>query len=174
MSFSQSIGEAQTLTVCQFCDESPEIKWKCVNCELFLCQLCNSKIHRKIKGSSDYEIINIKDFGMEDFATSVRKVDLENMVCTKHSKQKCFAYCNICRVPACLKCLNQTHKLRDYKALDEMYNNIISEMKEEIRKFEENRQVYRNGKDKLQKALSDGDKKKFKKQGLSFYKLRKT
>ena len=57
-----------------------------------------------------------------------------------------------------LKCLNQTHKLRDYKALDEMYNNIISEMKEEIRKFEENRQVFRNGKDKLQKALSDGDK----------------
>ncbi|XP_076088765.1 uncharacterized protein LOC143059157 [Mytilus galloprovincialis] len=149
---------AQTQTLCQFCEDSPDIKWKCVNCELFFCQLCCSKIHSKIKGASEHEILNTKDFGIADLATSVRKVDLQNMVCSKHSKQKCFAYCNECRVPACSKCLMEPHKGRDYIPLDEMYNNIVSEMKELLTKFEENLQVFRNEKDKLRKILSDGDK----------------
>ncbi|VDI06353.1 Hypothetical predicted protein [Mytilus galloprovincialis] len=162
----QSIGMAQTPTLCQFCEDSPDIKWKCINCELFFCQLCNSKIHRKIKGSSEHEVINTKDFGIEDLATSMRKVDLQNMVCTKHSKQKCFAYCNECRVPACSKCLMEPHKGRDYIPLDEMYKNIVSEMRELITKFEENLQFFRNEKDKLQKILSDGE--------INFHETRET
>ncbi|VDI06355.1 Hypothetical predicted protein [Mytilus galloprovincialis] len=157
MASSKSIGMAQTPTVCQFCEDSPDIKWKCVNCELFFCQLCNSKIHSKIKGSSKHEILNTKDFGIEDLATSMRKVDLENLVCSKHSEQKCGAYCNECRVPSCSKCLMEPHKGRDYIPLEEMYNNIVSEMKELITKFEKNLQVFRNEKDKLQKMLCDGD-----------------
>ncbi|CAC5371552.1 unnamed protein product [Mytilus coruscus] len=157
MASSQSTGMAQTPTVCQFCEESPDIKWKCINCELFLCQLCSSKIHGKIKASMEHEIINITDFGIEDFATSVRKVELENMVCTIHVKQKCFVFCKDCSKPACSKCLNETHKMHDYKALDERYDEIISEMNELIKKFESNLQFFKNEKDKLQKVLSDGD-----------------
>ncbi|VDI17080.1 Hypothetical predicted protein [Mytilus galloprovincialis] len=156
MASSQSTGMAQTPTVCQFCEESQDIKWKCVNCELFLCKQCSLKIHNKSKASMEHEILNIKDFGMEDFATSVRKVDLENMVCSKHSDQKCFAYCNECRVPACSKCLMEPHKGRDYIALDEKYNNIVSEMKKLIKKFEDHIQVLRNEMNKLLKIRYSG------------------
>ncbi|CAC5410507.1 unnamed protein product [Mytilus coruscus] len=157
MALDQSIGKAQTPAVCQFCEESQEIKWKCINCELFLCQLCCSKIHSKSKASMEHNIINLKDFEIEDLATSVRKVDLENMSCTKHSKQKCFVFCNECRVPACSKCLMEPHKLRDFKPLDEVYNDILSEMKDLIIKFESHLKFLRNEKDKQEKILSEGE-----------------
>ncbi|XP_052079249.1 tripartite motif-containing protein 45-like [Mytilus californianus] len=157
MAFSQSIGKAQTPAVCQFCEELKEIKWKCINCELFLCQLCCSKIHSKIKASMEHEIINLKDFEKEDFATSVRKVDLENMECKIHPKQKCFVFCKDCSEPSCSKCLMETHKLHDYKAIDEEYKEIISEMKELIKQFEVNLKLFSNEEEQLQKKLSDGD-----------------
>ncbi|CAC5381595.1 unnamed protein product [Mytilus coruscus] len=158
MAFSQSVGIAQTPTVCQFCEESPEIKWKCVNCELFLCNLCCSKIHSKIKASMEHEIINLKEFGTENFIKSVRKVDLDNMECIMHTKRKCIVYCKDCHKPACSKCLTETHKMHDYNAIDEVYYDIISRMRELIHKFESDHQSLRNEKDKLQKILSDGDK----------------
>ncbi|XP_063427573.1 uncharacterized protein LOC134711076 [Mytilus trossulus] len=157
MAFSQSIGKAQTPAMCQFCEESPDIKWKCINCELFLCQRCCSKIHSKIKASMEHEIINVKDFEMADFATSVRKVDLENMVCKIHDKQKCFVFCKDCKEPSCSKCLIETHKLHDYKDLDEEYKEIIFEMEELIKQFEANLKFISNEKKQLQKKLSDGD-----------------
>ncbi|VDI61508.1 Hypothetical predicted protein [Mytilus galloprovincialis] len=157
MAFSQSIGKAQTPAVCQFCEESTEIKWKCINCELFLCQLCCSKIHSKSKASMEHEIINLQDVETDNFATSMRKVDLDNMECTKHIKQKCFFYCNKCSEPACSECVVETHKLHDFKAIGEVYKDIISEMKKLNDTFESNIQIFRNKKDKLQKMLSDGD-----------------
>ncbi|XP_063431640.1 E3 ubiquitin-protein ligase TRIM71-like [Mytilus trossulus] len=155
MALSHSI--AQTPAVCQFCEESPEIKWKCINCELFLCQLCSSKIHSKSKASMEHEIINLKYFEAEDLATSVRKVNLENMLCSKHGKQKCFLYCNECRVPACSKCLMEPHKLHDFKPIDEVYNDIVSEMKDLIIKFESHLKLLRKEKDMQEKILSEGE-----------------
>ncbi|XP_052079042.1 uncharacterized protein LOC127717442 [Mytilus californianus] len=166
MAFSQSIGKAQTPAVCQFCEESTEIKWKCINCELFLCNLCSSKIHSKSKASMEHEIINLKDVETQNFATSMRKVDLDNMICSKHIQQRCFFYCNKCSEPACSKCVVETHKLHDFKDIGEVYKDIIYEMKKLIDSFESNLQIYRNEKDKLQKMLSDGDTNFQKTKGL--------
>ncbi|VDI17078.1 Hypothetical predicted protein [Mytilus galloprovincialis] len=148
---------AQTRSVCQFCEESPEIKWKCINCELLLCQLCCSKIHRKSKASLEHEIINIKDIEKESFTSSVRKVDLENLLCTKHSKRKCVVYCNECSQPACSKCLTETHKMHDYISLDERHDEIILEMKELVKNIESKLDFFRYQTDKLQIILSNGD-----------------
>ncbi|VDI45605.1 Hypothetical predicted protein [Mytilus galloprovincialis] len=79
MAFSQSTEKAQAPAMCQFCEESPEIKWKCVNCDLFLCKLCCSKIHSKSKASMEHEIINLKDIDTENLAKTMRKVDLQNL-----------------------------------------------------------------------------------------------
>ena len=158
MAFSQAVGIAQTSTVCQFCEESPEIKWKCVNCELFLCNLCCSKIHSKSKASMEHEIINLKDFGTENFIMSVRKVDLDNMECTTHTKRKCIVYCKDCHSPACSKCLTETHKMHDYNAIDEVYSDIISTIRELIHTFESDHQSLKIETDKLQQLLADGDK----------------
>ncbi|XP_076101125.1 uncharacterized protein LOC143070910 [Mytilus galloprovincialis] len=105
----------------------------------------------------EHEIINLKDFEAEDLATSVRKVNLENMICSKHSKQKCFVYCNECRVPACSKCLMEPHTLHNFKPLDEVYNDILSEMKDLIIKFESHLKFLRNEKDKQEKMLFEGE-----------------
>ncbi|XP_063426672.1 uncharacterized protein LOC134710297 [Mytilus trossulus] len=157
MAFSLSDGKTQTPTLCQFCEESPEIKWKCINCELFLCQLCSTKIHSKSKASKEHEIIRYKSIETEDAAPSIDKVYLESMVCTMHCQQKCFVYCKDCSQPACSKCLSDTHKLHDYKPLDEAYNEIISEKEKLINKLKSNLHFLRNAKGKLNKILSDGN-----------------
>ncbi|XP_071181482.1 tripartite motif-containing protein 54-like [Mytilus edulis] len=157
MAFSQSTGKAQTPALCQFCEESPEIKWKCINCELFLCNLCCSKIHSKSKASMKHEIINLKDIDIENFAKSMRKVDLQNLICTVHSNQKCIIYCKDCNEPVCSKCLTETHKMHDYKDLDEVYNNSICEMNELIGKLETNLKFITNERGKLENKLAVGD-----------------
>ncbi|XP_063412564.1 tripartite motif-containing protein 54-like [Mytilus trossulus] len=157
MAFSQSIGKAQTPAVCQFCEESTEIKWKCINCELFLCQLCSSKIHSKSKASMEHEIINLKDIETVDFANTMRQVDLKNMQCTIHSKEKCVIYCKDCSEPACLKCMIEVHQKREYKALDEVYDGLIGDIKDLEEQIGFNLQLYKKEKDQLQKVLSDGE-----------------
>ncbi|CAC5411527.1 unnamed protein product [Mytilus coruscus] len=78
MAFPHSNDKAQNPALCQFCEES-NIKWKCINCDLFLCQLCNSRIHNKSKASKDHTIINLKDCGTEETKSTILKVDLQNM-----------------------------------------------------------------------------------------------
>lgn len=79
-----------------------------------------------------HEIINLKDFGKKNFATSRWKVDLENIACEMHSLEKCFVFCNKCSEPTCTQFLMETHKMPGYKDLDEVYYNTIAEMKEFI------------------------------------------
>ncbi|VDI80738.1 tripartite motif-containing protein 9/67 [Mytilus galloprovincialis] len=157
MAFSQSIGKAQTPAVCQFCEISPEIQWKCINCELFLCNLCCSKIHNKSKASMEHEIINIKDIETVDFAKTMRKVDLQNMQCTIHGKEKCFVYCKDCSEPVCSKCTIEVHQKHEYKALDEVYEGLIADINEVEDKIESNLQFLKKEKNNLLKILSDGD-----------------
>lgn len=47
---------------CEFCEESI-VKWKCINCKLFLCDLCKSRIHSKIESYAQHYVINFKDLG---------------------------------------------------------------------------------------------------------------
>ncbi|XP_071150178.1 uncharacterized protein [Mytilus edulis] len=87
----------------------------------------------------------------------MRKVDLRNMQCTIHGKEKCFIYCKDCSEPACSKCMIEVHQKHEYKALDEAYDGHITDIKEVEDKIESNLQFLKKEKDKLQKMLSNGD-----------------
>ncbi|VDI72196.1 Hypothetical predicted protein [Mytilus galloprovincialis] len=80
MAFSQPTDEAQTPAFCQFCEESSDIKWKCINCDVFMCQLCTTKIHTKLKSTDHHGLINLKDYGREDVAKTIRKERLEKLL----------------------------------------------------------------------------------------------
>ncbi|XP_063427021.1 uncharacterized protein LOC134710575 [Mytilus trossulus] len=159
MAFSQPTDETQTPAVCQLCEESSDIKWKCINCDVFMCQLCTTKIHTKLKSTDQHELINLKDFGSEDVAKAIRKVDLRTMPCTDHSDQICCAFCTDCDQPVCIDCLIDSHKKHEYTKLNEVYDTAIYEMKVLQNKLESCLQFYGNEKERLEKLLLDGDKK---------------
>ncbi|XP_071160824.1 uncharacterized protein [Mytilus edulis] len=157
MAYSQPTDEAQTPAVCQFCEESTDLRWKCINCDVFMCQLCITKIHKKIKSSDHHELINLKDFGTEDAARTIHKVDLKSMPCTIHSDQICCAFCTDCDQPVCLDCLIESHQNHKYRKLNEVYDTAISEMKDLQNKLESCHQFYGNEKENLEKLLLHGD-----------------
>ncbi|XP_052079043.1 E3 ubiquitin-protein ligase TRIM71-like [Mytilus californianus] len=105
----------------------------------------------------EHEIINMKDIETVDFAKTMRKVDLQNMQCTIHGKEKCFIYCKDCSEPACSKCIIEVHQKHEYKALDEVYERIIADINEIEDKIESNLQLLKREKNNLLKMLPDGD-----------------
>lgn len=48
---------------CQLCERDPKISWKCFECDLLMCNECNSNIHPKIKTTGEHKIVAIKDIG---------------------------------------------------------------------------------------------------------------
>ncbi|CAC5421970.1 PLCG1 [Mytilus coruscus] len=53
---------AQMAFMCQFCDQQ-NIKWKCVDCGVFLCDSCKEIIHTSSRSSDKHRILSIKDIG---------------------------------------------------------------------------------------------------------------
>ncbi|VDI45725.1 Hypothetical predicted protein [Mytilus galloprovincialis] len=157
MAFPHSNDEAQIPALCQFCEES-NIKWKCINCDLFLCQLCNSRIHNKSKASKDHTIINLKDCGTAETKSTILTVDLQNMPCTIHSEIKCWVYCNNCAHPICADCSIESHQKHEYKQLDAVFNAIISAIDDLKKRIDHDIQWYEHEKLNLEQLLSDGDK----------------
>ena len=43
----KSLKKAQTLKVCEFCETNTNIEWKCINCDLWMCDNCKKKLHIK-------------------------------------------------------------------------------------------------------------------------------
>ncbi|VDI53203.1 Hypothetical predicted protein [Mytilus galloprovincialis] len=156
-----SAEDAQTNSVCQFCKESFEIKWKCINCNLFLCKLCNSRIHSNIALLKDHIAINLEDCGSEyDFEIS-RKLDLTKQSCSIHSEEKCVLYCNDCDRSVCSDCVIQDHKNQDYHdfcKMNHIYDKklkMIKDMKQEIKS---GILFFQREEENLEQVLSDGNK----------------
>ncbi|CAG2253483.1 unnamed protein product [Mytilus edulis] len=72
--------------LCQLCEESNKIKWKCLQCDFLLCTKCQ-KIHNKVKSTDQHTIIDIKDIASQkqeakvntDFSALKRKKQQENI-----------------------------------------------------------------------------------------------
>jgi hypothetical protein len=44
--------------MCQLCEESNQIKWKCLQCNFFLCTKCKN-MHKKVKYSDEHNIVDM-------------------------------------------------------------------------------------------------------------------
>lgn len=54
-----SMSNAQTPLLCQLCCLQPEIKWKCTECKLLMCDNCKTTVHYRIKTAKKHKIITI-------------------------------------------------------------------------------------------------------------------
>ncbi|CAG2222101.1 unnamed protein product [Mytilus edulis] len=68
-------------SVCQICDTSSNIKWMCLECDLFFCLQCESKFHTKSKTLAAHSKIDIEKCGNKNIAEVIRKE-------TKHYAKK--------------------------------------------------------------------------------------
>ncbi|CAC5408258.1 TRIM36 [Mytilus coruscus] len=117
---------AQNILLCQFCEISKEITWKCFNCDLVLCQKC-AKQHSKFGGSKQHCIINLKQVGTPENVAIIQRFNLKNLCCPCHEEEKCSLYCKNCKKPVCSFCvIEPEHKGHNLDKLSNVYNIQLS------------------------------------------------
>ncbi|XP_076088725.1 uncharacterized protein LOC143059120 [Mytilus galloprovincialis] len=121
---------AQNLMVCQFCETSNEPKYKCVNCDLILCEGCKIKIHTKIKKTEVHQVLDLKEFSNLGASETIRHLDLKDIQCSVHNAEQCIIYCEDCKVLLCAVCLLESHRTHTLTKIAEVYQRKLKELKE--------------------------------------------
>lgn len=121
---------ANNLMLCQFCEISKEIKLKCSNCDLLLCENCADK-HSKFVGSEEHCIIDLKKAKKPENVDIIRQANLKSIQCKTHDREKCSLFCKDCEYTICSFCvLEPEHKGHNIEKISTVYNNQLSELKD--------------------------------------------
>ncbi|XP_076078944.1 uncharacterized protein LOC143049011 [Mytilus galloprovincialis] len=118
-------GEGQAPMLCQICEITRDIKWKCLDCDLLMCQKCKDKIHPKfVKLAIEHRIVHIKNVGHTEVqvCSCEEEMHFDNIKCTDHLDQKCCLYCKSCDKLICLQCVIKTHKSHIFEDINTGYS----------------------------------------------------
>ncbi|VDI45561.1 tripartite motif-containing protein 66 [Mytilus galloprovincialis] len=132
MAFSQSIKRGQAPATCNLCKMETKIKWKCINCDVIMCDKCKDKIHVKLKLASDHTVIDIKRIG-----TYRESPDFSNLICEIHTDQSCVLFCTTCDTLVCTWCINIIHNGHGFIQVSEGYKSKIEKVQNEQTKAKE-------------------------------------
>ncbi|XP_076109323.1 uncharacterized protein LOC143078314 [Mytilus galloprovincialis] len=118
-------SEAQTLIICQLCESNSTVRWKCIACDLLMCDTCTDKIHPKFKLAETHSIIPLQDIG-----TSIVSVMKPKRVpCRIHDNQTYCIFCQSCDKLVCPVCLSQSHRKHQFLQLEDVLKNKIEKIK---------------------------------------------
>ncbi|XP_063427185.1 uncharacterized protein LOC134710723 [Mytilus trossulus] len=131
MASSQSVRKGQVLVSCNLCETGRPIKWKCIDCNILMCNHCKEQVHSKFKNAQEHKTLDIKDIGVHR-----EEIDFTNIKCNQHSSQHCCLFCKTCDCLVCPTCFAKDHKHHDLIEISEGYNMKIQRLKEEQGKIQ--------------------------------------
>ena len=121
MAYSQSIRKAQAPKTCELCLTDTNIKWRCLNCQCYMCNKCKN-IHERVQTTIVHEIIDIIDIQPTDICT-------DNIPCQIHKSKLCFMFCRTCDLLVCSNCISSSHKKHDLESIDQVCMDKIEQLK---------------------------------------------
>ncbi|XP_063402422.1 uncharacterized protein LOC134686677 [Mytilus trossulus] len=92
---SFSIAKAQVPVSCHFCN-GLGTKWKCEECDVFMCSSCKEKVHGKLKSSQSHEVISIYDTSREILASNEVASDIVTSVFNSYTTSVPAVSCLLC------------------------------------------------------------------------------
>ncbi|CAC5389730.1 unnamed protein product [Mytilus coruscus] len=125
MAHSMSIRGAQIPLGCQLCEGSTNVKWKCTECELLMCQNCTDKIHPKFKMADMHHVVEIKYDGSKDIEIFQKA---NRAKCKIHILQDYCIFCQTCDELVCISCLTKSHRKHDLQEMDEVFTEDIKSL----------------------------------------------
>ena len=163
----------KSIWFCNLCQGRSNVEWKCLSCQLLLCNTCKSNVHSKFKLADTHIIIDVKDIGtsIEDSYT-----EIEYGKCNLHKNKETCLYCRDCSRLVCLKCVSETHQQhvlidtdRIYTEKESQVSNLIELYKQKItsitninnicqKKYEESKEKIIKRKEDLRTLLEDHSK----------------
>ncbi|XP_063402708.1 uncharacterized protein LOC134686833 [Mytilus trossulus] len=132
MAFSQSLKRGQAPATCNFCEEETKIKWKCINCDVLMCDKCKDKIHSKLKNSKDHNVIDIKEVGIHR-----GELDFSDLKCMEHTGQSAVMFCTSCDRLVCTSCISKFHNGHGLVEIAEGCKSKVEKIKNEQTKAKE-------------------------------------
>ncbi|XP_063402220.1 uncharacterized protein LOC134686485 [Mytilus trossulus] len=117
-------GGGQVSVSCSLCEENTKIEWKCLNCDMLMCEKCKEKIHVKFKFAKDHKVVSIQEVGLH-----AEEVDFSSISCQNHLKQTCFMFCKSCDCLVCPLCISETHNGHGLVAIKEGYEIHTNKLK---------------------------------------------
>ncbi|XP_052093363.1 uncharacterized protein LOC127729589 [Mytilus californianus] len=117
-------GDGQVPVSCSLCEEDSNIKWKCINCDMFMCDKCKEKIHVKFKFAKDHKVVSIREVGLHD-----KEIDFSNISCQNHTGQNYVLFCKTCDCLVCPLCISETHNGHGFVTIREGYEILIGKLK---------------------------------------------
>ncbi|XP_071171945.1 uncharacterized protein [Mytilus edulis] len=154
MACSQSAQEGQIPVSCELCETNRPIKWKCLDCDLLLCNHCKEKVHLKVKTAKDHRIIDLKEIGLYK-----EELDFANIPCQEHAGQNTCLYCKTCDALVCPTCVSKVHKKHDLTEIQEGYNIKIDKLRKGQSKIQRNRKDIVSIQERLNQLLSSENSK---------------
>ncbi|XP_071169918.1 uncharacterized protein [Mytilus edulis] len=144
MAFSQSVGKGQIPVSCGLCETDRPIKWKCLDCDLLLCNHCKEKVHLRVKTAKDHRVIDIKEIGLHK-----EELNFASISCQGHTGQYTCLYCKTCDTLVCPTCVSKVHKKHELTEIQEGYDMKIDELKKGQRKIQRDRKEIVSKKEQL-------------------------
>ncbi|XP_071136251.1 uncharacterized protein [Mytilus edulis] len=117
-------GGGQVPVYCSLCEESTRIEWKCLNCDMLMCDKCKEKIHVKFKFAKDHKVVSIEEVGLHK-----DEIDFSNISCNKHPVQSCVMFCKSCVYLVCPLCISETHDGHGLVTIKKGYEILIGKLK---------------------------------------------
>ncbi|XP_078603057.1 tripartite motif-containing protein 2-like [Branchiostoma floridae x Branchiostoma japonicum] len=99
---------------CMGCEKDEPVKFYCLECTDYLCQVCNDA-HRRLKSTRAHEVVTVQDVQSGDFASELRA--RETSKCETHNELHKF-YCDTCHRVICLHCVVTAHKDHQYVEIE--------------------------------------------------------
>ena len=124
MAFSSSIKRAQNPKLCEFCKSDINIKWKCVECNKFICDRCKD-IHLNVQTNIQHQIIDIKSL----FQDVQPKIITDNIPCTEHTTKMTFLFCRTCDHLVCADCILSKHSKHNFEPVEQILTEKLDDLK---------------------------------------------
>ena len=136
MTFSQSIRKEQAPKSCDLCLTDTNIKWRCQNCQSYMCEKCKN-IHQRVQTTIEHKIIDIKTCGgVVDVQPTV--ICTDNIPCQIHKSKLSCMFCQTCGVLVCSNCIFSSHKMHDLEPIDQVCMERIEKLEEIVDKISQN------------------------------------
>ncbi|CAC5393189.1 unnamed protein product [Mytilus coruscus] len=120
---SNDEGGAQVIKTCDLCERDTDIRYKCMDCNKFLCERCKG-IHKNVPTLSLHDICDLKSELLCPVNTKVR---MDNIPCNYHKKFQCM-FCKDCEVLVCSECISNLHQKHCLESLEKTCEEKLSKL----------------------------------------------
>lgn len=118
---------AQAPLCCQFCDSNNNVKWKCYDCLLILCENCKVKLHSKVTFDKVHTVRSVLDPEPSENEVS-KSTKFHRILCKVHQQQPCCLFCVSCDQLICPYCLLDFHKDHAHEDIQKAFERKRTEL----------------------------------------------